>query len=238
ARSIPTIGRALRTAGVPVGHIGEELPLASRPAVRPLLALLRVATDPELLDSELAEMLLASSLGGADPMALRKLRRGLRRLETAAGGDRSSDELLVLALRGADVLAGLGEMEAAPVRRVIHLLTTTRETHEAGAGLEQVLGAACEESGLRRGWVRGGGGGSRAGVACGSACARRRSATARAGISSGSSRCSLPPPAMRTGCHVHPSTASSTTSIRSASPETASRPPPRRVTASPCSVRT
>src|SRR5699024_4996821 len=154
ARSIPTIGRALRTAGVPVGHIGEELPLASRPAVRPLLALLRVATDPELLDSELAEMLLASSLGGADPMALRKLRRGLRRLETAAGGDRSSDELLVLALRGADVLAGLGEMEAAPVRRVIHLLTTTRETHEAGAGLEQVLWRLWQESGLQRRWLR------------------------------------------------------------------------------------
>lgn len=154
ATSLPAIHRALRTAGVPVGHVGEELPLASRPAIRPLLASLRVATDPNSLDAEVAEMLLASPLGGADPMALRKLRRGLRRLDAAAGGDRSSDELLVLALRGADILAGLGEVEAAPVRRVARLLTTVREAHDAGSGVEQVLWRLWDESGLRKRWLR------------------------------------------------------------------------------------
>lgn len=154
ARSLPVLHRALRTAGVPVGDVGDDLPLASRPAVRPLLFVLRAVLWPRLLNAELAEMLLSSPLGGADPMALRKLRRGLRRLEAAAGGERSSDELLVLALRGEDVLAGLGDAEAGPVRRVVHLLATVRTEVQGGAGAEQVLWQLWQESGLRRRWLR------------------------------------------------------------------------------------
>ncbi|NBH11152.1 UvrD-helicase domain-containing protein, partial [Amycolatopsis sp. SID8362] len=116
ARTFLVLQRALRAAGVPIGSATEELPLAKQPAVRPLLAVLKLAPAPELLDVDLAEMLLSSALGGADPLALRRLRRGLRRLELAGGGQRSSDELLVEALRGGDILAGLADAEAEPVR--------------------------------------------------------------------------------------------------------------------------
>src|SRR5205823_1477805 len=57
-RSFPVLQRALRAAGVPVASAAEELPLARQPAVRPLLAVLRVAAKPDLLDVDLAEMML------------------------------------------------------------------------------------------------------------------------------------------------------------------------------------
>ncbi|MGW9310534.1 ATP-dependent helicase [Saccharomonospora azurea] len=166
SQSMPLLQRALATAGVPVAAAVEELPLARQPAVRPLLTLLRVAADPDTLDPETAEMLLSSPLGGADPLALRRLRRGLRRLELVAGGERSSDELLVEALRDGDVLAGLADAEAFPVRRVGALLATAAEAVGEGAGVEDVLWRVWQESGLQERLVaqagRGGALGARA----------------------------------------------------------------------------
>jgi superfamily I DNA/RNA helicase/RecB family exonuclease len=154
ARSFLVLQRALRAAGVPIGSAVEELPLARQPAVRPLLTALRLAANPALLDVDLAEMLLSSALGGADPLALRRLRRGLRRLETAGGGQRSSDELLVEVLRGHDILAGLADSEAAPVRRIGGLLAATHNSVTRGAGVEQVLWELWQASGLEQRMVR------------------------------------------------------------------------------------
>ncbi|WP_040924117.1 3'-5' exonuclease, partial [Saccharomonospora iraqiensis] len=154
SRSLPVLQRALAAAGIPVATTTEELPLSRHPGVRPLLTLLRVVADPDSLDADTAEMLLSSPLGGADPLALRRLRRGLRRLELAAGGERSSDELLVRALRDGDVLAGLADAEAAPVRRVGGLLTGAREAVAAGAGVEDVLWRVWQDSGLQDKLVR------------------------------------------------------------------------------------
>ena len=154
ARTFLVLQRALRAAGVPIGSATEELPLARQPAVRPLLAVLKIAPEPELLDVDLAEMLLSSSLGGADPLALRRLRRGLRRLELAGGGQRSSDELLVEALRGGDILIGLADAEAEPVRRVGRLLQVTHQGVQRGDGVEQVLWALWQECALEKKLLR------------------------------------------------------------------------------------
>jgi superfamily I DNA/RNA helicase/RecB family exonuclease len=154
ARSFLVLQRALRAAGVPIGTAAEELPLARQPAVRPLLAVLRLAADPGLLDVDLAEMLLSSALGGADPLALRRLRRGLRRLETAAGGQRSSDDLLVDVLQGNDILAGLADSEALPVRRVGGLLHAAHRAVVRGDGVEQVLWELWQASGLEERMLR------------------------------------------------------------------------------------
>src|SRR5690606_33215040 len=105
-------------------------------------------------DADLAEMLLSSPLGGADPLALRRLRRGLRRLELAAGGERSSDELLVEALRDGDLLSGLADVEARPVRRVGGLLTTAREAAASGLDVENVLWRVWQASGLEKRLLR------------------------------------------------------------------------------------
>jgi superfamily I DNA/RNA helicase/RecB family exonuclease len=154
ARTFLVLQRALRAAGVPIGSAVEELPLARQPAVRPLLAALRLAANPALLDVDLAEMLLSSSLGGADPLALRRLRRGLRRLETAGGGQRSSDELLIEVLRGNDILVGLADNESAGIRRIGALLQAARESVLRGLGVEQVLWELWQASGLEQRMVR------------------------------------------------------------------------------------
>jgi superfamily I DNA/RNA helicase/RecB family exonuclease len=148
-RSLPVLQRALRAAGVPIASAAEELPLARQPAVRPLLAVLRVAPNPESLDVDIAEMLLSSPLGGADPLGLRRMRRGLRRLELAGGGARSSDELLLEVLRDNDKLAGLAEAEAAPIRRVGELIARTAAAIRRGAPVEQVLWELWEGTGLQ-----------------------------------------------------------------------------------------
>ena len=84
--TLSVLHRALAAAGVPVAVTDDDLPLAAQTAVRPFLTLLRCADRPSVLDAEQAAVLLASPLGGADPLALRRLRRGLRRLERTAGG--------------------------------------------------------------------------------------------------------------------------------------------------------
>ncbi|MGH3450828.1 MAG: PD-(D/E)XK nuclease family protein, partial [Haloechinothrix sp.] len=153
ARTFPVLQRALRSAGVPIAAAADELPLARHPAGRPLLAALRAAANPSLVDAEVAEQLLASPLGGADPLALRRLRRGLRRLEQASGGQRPSDELLVEALRTGDRLVALADSEADALRRVADVLAAGRRAIERHGGIEQVLWELWHASGLQRRWL-------------------------------------------------------------------------------------
>ncbi len=152
-QALPVLQRALLAAGVPLAVPADDLPLAQQPAVRPLLAILRCAADPAALDEDTATMLLSSALGGADPLALRRLRRGLRRLEMAAGRDRSSGELLVEVVRSADRLAALEDSESLPARRVAGLLRTARDAVARGRSVEQVLWEVWQDSGLESRWV-------------------------------------------------------------------------------------
>ncbi|MFI9817314.1 ATP-dependent helicase [Saccharothrix variisporea] len=153
SRSLPVLQRALLAAGVPVAVPTDELPLAQQPAVAPFLALLRCAAAPGTLDEDTAAMLLASPLGGADPLALRRLRRGLRRLEMAAGGDRPSGELLVEVIEADDRLAALEDAEAMPARRVSGLLRKARKGIDEGQSVEQVLWDLWQATGLENRWV-------------------------------------------------------------------------------------
>jgi superfamily I DNA/RNA helicase/RecB family exonuclease len=148
--ALPVLRRALLSAGVPLAVPAEALPLARDPAVRPFLELVRVAGDGTTLDEETAIMLLAGPLGGADSLSMRRLRRGLRRLELAAGGGRSSGELLVEVIESADALAALDTGAAQPVRRIAELLRLARTAVAEGAGVEQVLWRLWEASGLER----------------------------------------------------------------------------------------
>ncbi|WP_447009950.1 ATP-dependent helicase [Saccharothrix hoggarensis] len=152
-RSLPVLQRALLAAGVPVAVPRDELPLARQPAVLPFLALLRCAAVPGSMDEDTAAMLLSSPLGGADPLALRRLRRGLRRLELAAGRDRPSGELLVEVIESDDRLAALEDAEALPARRVAGLLRKARKGIADGLTVEQVLWELWQATGLEQRWV-------------------------------------------------------------------------------------
>ncbi|MBL7254952.1 PD-(D/E)XK nuclease family protein [Actinoplanes sp. LDG1-01] len=150
---LPSLQRALAAAGVPTVTHAEDLPLHLQPAVAPFLLLLRCALDPEALTEETAVALLHSSLGGADPLAERRLRQGLRALALAAGDRRPSGELLVDAVRDP---AGLDMVErrwAVPAQQVARLLATAREAAAApGSTAEQVLWTIWRASGLADRW--------------------------------------------------------------------------------------
>jgi len=153
ARSLPVLRRALLASGVPLSVPSHELPVAQQGAVVPLLTLLRCAVDPAALGAEdTAAALVASPLGGADPMALRRLRRELRRLELAAGGDRPSAAVLAEALREQDPLAGIDERIARPARTVTGLLAAAGEAAAAGCPAEEVLWRVWHRTGLARRW--------------------------------------------------------------------------------------
>ncbi|MDY7084530.1 MAG: UvrD-helicase domain-containing protein, partial [Actinomycetota bacterium] len=150
---LPSLQRALTAAGVPTVTHAEDLPLHLQPAVAPFLLLLRCALDPAALTEETAVALLHSSLGGADPLAERRLRQGLRALALAAGDRRPSGELLVDAVRDP---AGLDMVErrwAVPAQQVARLLATAREAAASpGATAEQVLWTVWRASGLADRW--------------------------------------------------------------------------------------
>ncbi|HEU5157764.1 MAG TPA: ATP-dependent DNA helicase [Streptosporangiaceae bacterium] len=147
-RQVPVLRRALAVSGVPVVVAGDEVPLQQEPAVRPLLMLLRAALRPGRLDEIVAEDLLTGPLGGADALALRRLKRALRDLESLAGGTRPLAELLVAALGDERELLLVHPKVRAPAERVARLIRTAREAARGGGTAEEVLWAVWRESGL------------------------------------------------------------------------------------------
>ena len=164
-RSLPALRRALLAAGVPIAAPPDELPLARQPAVVPLLMVLRYALRPDEIDADAATALLTSPLGSADPMRMRRLRRGLLRLH--AGGHQEvpvdesercgSDLLMVEALCAAaagrpDPLAALPPHETAPLRSVGTLLALAGNAARAGESAEQVLWRVWQSAELAQRW--------------------------------------------------------------------------------------
>jgi len=96
------VRRALTMAGVPVNVGLSGVPLAIDPAAAPLLAAFGVVVawakgERTSLSSEEVVELLTSSVGRADPVAMRRLRRAVRRaapVDGDAGLTRSVDELM------------------------------------------------------------------------------------------------------------------------------------------------
>ena len=155
AHAMPVLRRAMVAAGVPVAVSGDDVPLQQEPAVRPLLLLLRCATRPETLDEAAAVELLTSPVGGADVMALRRLRQELRRAELAAGGGRPSGPLLVEALEEPAVLTTLERSATRSAGAVADLLAAARDAVAApGATAEDVLWELWERTGLAARWER------------------------------------------------------------------------------------
>ncbi|WP_169948789.1 ATP-dependent DNA helicase [Microbispora sp. H11081] len=169
ALQVPLLRRALVSAGVPVVVAGDELPLVREPGVRPLITLLRIAAAPAALDVATAEELLTGPLGGTDMIGVRRLRRALRiaeheavAAEAAVEGEgqpalpftpRSSDELLVAALRDPRELNGVEPHVAAPAERLGRLLATARDAVRHGRGAEEVLWEIWQASGLAERWT-------------------------------------------------------------------------------------
>jgi superfamily I DNA/RNA helicase/RecB family exonuclease len=193
-----TVRRVLAGAGVPVQVPATELPVRDESAVAPLLDAFEIAlslsleaaeaeagadvdldpTAPSALDVDVVVQLLTSPIGGADAVALRRLRRALRAEERVGGGGRSSDDLLVEAISGPDRLLTLPDAITRPARRVAQVLQAGRAAaprevgpdgkprYGAGVTAESVLWAIWAATGLAEPWRRtalaGGAAGARA----------------------------------------------------------------------------
>lgn len=156
-RALAPLRRALLAAGVPVTTAASELPLARQHAVGGLLLAMRAVSGSEFTGED-ALALVSGPVGGADPVTLRRLRRGLRRVELASGGERDSAELLrQLIVDGedehGDLTAALTDVEFAALRRVLKILGQARAAHRQGRGVETVLWTCWRATGLEKRWA-------------------------------------------------------------------------------------
>jgi superfamily I DNA/RNA helicase/RecB family exonuclease len=150
---LPALRRALMSAGVRVSAHAEEQPLVDVPIVHALLRVLEVVTGRVELTGpqgiELAHELVTGPLGGADPLALRRLRHELRAIELAGGGGRASGALLVAALRDPAELVALERRIARPAQRVAEVVAAGRAAAAAQAATaENVLWEIWRAAGL------------------------------------------------------------------------------------------
>ncbi|GAA1759637.1 ATP-dependent DNA helicase [Kocuria aegyptia] len=163
-RYLEGLERQLSALGVPVSTSAAETPVRDEPAVRPLLGALRIVTAAAAergdeahfgaLTVQAAVDLLSSRIGNASPMDVRRLRQRLRAEELAAGGARSSDDLLVEALVAPGALDAAG-VRSVPARRIARMLAAgTRALREEGATAETVLWALWEAAGVADSWRR------------------------------------------------------------------------------------
>ncbi|GAB10022.1 putative ATP-dependent DNA helicase [Gordonia araii NBRC 100433] len=153
-RALPALRRAFRSAGVPVVTPASDLPLHRQRAVGAFLVAL-LAADGADLEAEYVISLLTGPIGGADPAALRRLRRGVRR---AAEGE-TTDSIAALgaaivddeeARRYSEVLS---EAEARPLNRVRTVVMAARAAIASKRSVEEVLWEAWQASGLERRWA-------------------------------------------------------------------------------------
>jgi RecB family exonuclease len=153
ALRLPSLRRALHHAGVPTETLSDDLPVATQPAVAPLLLALRCAMDPNLLDEAAAVALLHSPIGGADPLAERRLRQELRTIAAAAGIRRPSGDLLVEALLDPLELTAVRRRWSGPAYAVAEVLASVRTAAaRPGATIEDVLWALWQATGLAGRW--------------------------------------------------------------------------------------
>jgi RecB family exonuclease len=109
--------------------------------------------DASTQGADLARELVTGPLGGADPLALRRLRQELRRLELGAGGGRSSASLLAIAIENPAELAAVEPRVAAPATRVARLLQAARDALAGSTPTaEAVLWEVWRASGLAKRW--------------------------------------------------------------------------------------
>ncbi|MCW2637230.1 MAG: uvrD3 [Blastococcus sp.] len=166
AGALGPLRRALGSAGVPVAVSSDDLPLSAQPAVAPLLSALTALLpaprtgpgEPHAvigLDEPAAEALLASPLGGATVLDLRRLRRGVRIALAQRGIDAAErGEPLATALGDDSLLGALPEHVARPALRVANVLAAGRMAMAQDGTAEDVLWAMWQRSGLAARWAR------------------------------------------------------------------------------------
>ncbi|QKT08076.1 ATP-dependent helicase [Gordonia sp. X0973] len=156
--SLPSLRRAFRSAGVPVATPASDLPLYRQRSVAAFLIAL-LAAEGVALEPELVITLLTGPIGAADPAALRRLRRGVRRADETPDAGHPVDSIAALAAAIGDddaaarYAAVLSDAEARPLVRVRAVVGAARAAIAAHRGVDEVLWDAWAASGLERRWA-------------------------------------------------------------------------------------
>ncbi|PRQ11459.1 ATP-dependent DNA helicase [Corynebacterium sp. 13CS0277] len=163
AGHIQRLKRALLANGVPVHQDSTDMVLSEQPLIQQLLlaltGALRALTPAEV------ESLVLGPVGGADPVTLRRLIRGLRQSEMARGGNRRALDILVdllspESLQDAEDSAGAREAELAAAfahltdselaifTRLENVLRAGRDALARKDSVEQILWSVWQATGL------------------------------------------------------------------------------------------
>lgn len=156
AGTVRALSRALLVAGVPVKADNTAMVLKEHPVVASMLIAARSLYE-RISTAELLELILGP-VGGADPITLRRLLRGLRIAEKEQDGSRRALEVLediVLPLSvgysapdTASIREGLTERELSILERTTSVLAAGRTAYEAGESVETVLWEIWNASGV------------------------------------------------------------------------------------------
>lgn len=161
--ALSAVQQVCNSAGIPTSSAVAAVPIRDEPAVRPLRLAMRAACDPSWLTAEATAELLTGVLGGADALALRRLRRWL----SVAYPDRPTRRSIQAIVLDPALLATAPAAVAATVSRLTTVLMAARAAaDEPGATAETVLWAVWETADLALSWqraaLRGGDAGRRA----------------------------------------------------------------------------
>ena len=168
-RQVAALEAELAARDVPTAASGPGRPLGTLAPVRDLLQIIELAAaDPATWTPDQVADVLVGSMGGLDPIALRRLRTALRHgalrraaeeeAEHGAGADTapivepSGRELLVSAMASRAEFALVDSREARRAERVAETVERLRDELTRGATVHELLWLAWERSGLERAW--------------------------------------------------------------------------------------
>ena len=142
---IAPVRRALLSAGVPVHLNPTDVVLSEQRIVSNVLLGVRALTE-ELTPADLEDLLLGP-VGGADPVTLRRLVRGLRRFDPSTRGMDTLRSLLLPDAPLPDFAGLLTDREQAILGRIRGVLEAGRAALRTGS-IEEVLWAVWSATGL------------------------------------------------------------------------------------------
>ena len=144
----------LAAENIPVLLHGARSALRDEFASRELLLLARFVMQPRELSSDEIIGFLSGPYCGLDSLALRRLRRVLRRQELEAGGNRTADELLGELFDAPGTAVTIKTPEGFALSDFIRSIFEARQLAEAGSTVDQIMWSLWSASKAKTRWVQ------------------------------------------------------------------------------------
>ena len=151
---LTTFEAELAAENIPVLLHGARSALRDEFASRELLQLLRFVLEPRELSLDEALAFLTGPYCGLDSLALRRLRRALRRQELEGGGERTADELILELFAAPGSTVTLKTPEGFLLSDFMKILFETRKLAEGNATVDQLLWSIWSATKAKSRWVQ------------------------------------------------------------------------------------